>query len=354
MQQNPIRVPADSLKRYIFDISLSLDFSDLAAGLLADSLTYSSLRGVDSHGIHLLPHYVAQLKAKNISLNAVGRVLSELGACMHFDGENGIGQVIASRCVDETVRLASKHGLGMVVARNSNHFGAAAFWAERMSQAGLIGIVMCNASPTVPPWQGKQGRLGTNPICVSVPSTGDGAWLLDMSTATVSFNKIMRAVYEGQPALPAGWALDAEGVPTTDPEAARKGLLMPLGGYKGSGLGMLVEILCGVLSGGAFSTAVGGLYIKERPMNVSQMYLAIDVSRFMPLDLFQSRMKDLIREIKSAAPAQGYDEILVAGDPERRFYARRCKEGIPIESVLWKRLCELAEECSVEPPDAVG
>lgn len=354
MQQNPIHVPADSLNRYIFDMARSLGFSTEAARLLAESLTYASLRGVDSHGIHLLPHYIAQLKAENISLDAEGQVLSESGACLHFDGENGIGQMIAARCVDEAVRLAVEHGLGMVVARNSNHFGAAAFWAERMSKAGMIGVVMCNASPLVPPWQGKQGRLGTNPICVSVPSSGKGAWLLDMSTATVSFNKIMKAISEGQPALPVGWALDAEGVPTTDPEAAGRGLLMPLGGYKGSGLGMLVEILCGVLSGGAFSTGVGGLYIKERPMHVSQMYLAIDVSRFMPLDVFQSRMEDLVREIKSAAPAQGYDEILVAGDPEKRFKERRCKEGIPIESALWKRLAELAEEYGVEPPEAVG
>lgn len=354
MQKDAIRISADSLNKYILDISRSLGFSVKAAKLLADSLVFSSLRGVDSHGIHLLPHYIAQLKAENISLEAEGHVISESDGCLHYDGDNGIGQVIAGHCSDEAVRRASRLGLGMVVARNSNHFGAAAFWSQRMAQAGMIAIVMCNASPLVPPWQGKQGRLGTNPISVSVPSSGEGAWQLDMSTTTVAFNKIVKAIAEEQAALPIGWALDAEGVPTTEPAAAGKGLLMPLGGYKGSGLGMLVEILCGVLSGGAFSTDVGGLYIQERPMKVSQMYLAIDVRRFMPLDIFQSRMENLIREIKSAAPAQGYDEVLVAGDPERRFEERRCREGIPIERALWNRLCELADEYQVEPPEPGG
>ena len=129
--------------------------------------------------------------------------------------------------------------MAMVVARESNHFGAAAWWAQKMRDAGQIGIVMCNASPIVPPWQGKQGRLGTNPICMSVP----GPWLLDMATTTVAAGRIFKAFINGQPEIPAGWAFDSEGVPTTDTTEAYKGMLMPLGGYKGSGLAMMVEIL---------------------------------------------------------------------------------------------------------------
>jgi LDH2 family malate/lactate/ureidoglycolate dehydrogenase len=354
MKESSICISADSLSRFILAVSHAMGLSPRAARLMADSLVSANLRGVDSHGVHLLPHYVAQLKAGNISVKAEGRRVWESGGCLHFDGQNGIGQIIASRCCAEAVRLAYEHGLGMVVARNSNHFGAAAFWGQRLSNSGMIGIVMCNASPTVPPWQGKQGRVGTNPLCISVPSSGEGAWLLDMSTTTVALNKILRVVAEGESQLPTGWALDAEGVPTRDPATALKGLLMPLGGYKGSGLGMLVEILCGVLSGGAISSDVGGLYILDRPMRVSQMFLAIDVTRFMPLERFQSRMESLIRKVKSAAPAQGYDEVLVAGDPERRSQEQRRTEGIPIGSKLWGRLRELADELGIERPRADG
>ncbi len=142
------------------------------AELVADSLVAANLRGVDSHGVLLLPHYVTQLKAGNIDVSTDGRVLSESGACLLYDGEHGLGHCVSAVCCGHAVRLARAHGLGMVVARNSNHFGAAAFWAQRISAEGMIGIVMCNASPTVPPWQGRDGRFGTNPICVSLPSFG--------------------------------------------------------------------------------------------------------------------------------------------------------------------------------------
>src|SRR5678815_2276110 len=129
----------------------------------------------------------------------------------------------------------------MVVARESSHFGAAAYGAQKYSREGLIGIVMCNASGLVPPWQGREPRYGTNPICMSVPG---GRWLLDMATTTVAAGKIFKAATNGQETIPAGWAMDTEGVPTTSVQVALKGLISPLGGYKGSGLALMVEILC--------------------------------------------------------------------------------------------------------------
>src|SRR5262249_14587344 len=158
---------------------------------------------------------------------------------------NGIGQLTASICSDHCVRLGLAHGAGIVVARECNHFGAAAYWAQRISRAGLLSFVVCNASPLVPPWQGKENRFGTNPICVSVP--GPDTWLLDMATTTVAMGKIYKASLSGAPEIPAGWAMDSEGVPTTrTADVMNGGLLMPLGGYKGSGLAFLVEILCAV------------------------------------------------------------------------------------------------------------
>ena len=322
------------------------------AQLMAESLVASNLRGVDSHGVQLLPYYLEQLEWGDMDANADGRVISESGACLLFDGQNGIGQAIAETCCRHAVRMASATGLAMVVARESNHFGAAAFWAQKMSAAAQIGIVMCNASALVPPWQGKEPRLGTNPICMSVPGGEEKPWLLDMATTTVAAGRIFKAMINGQPQIPAGWAMDSEGVATTDVDTALKGLLMPLGGYKGSGLAMMAEILCGVLGGGAMSTELGGIRFRGKPVRVSQMFLAVDVARFLPVEEFRARMDRLIRLMKSTPPAQGYNEVLVAGDPEWRMEEERRRSGVPVGHGTWHALCEAADRLGVAAPEA--
>lgn len=320
------------------------------ARLTASSLVEADLRGVDSHGVQLLKFYLERLKRGEVNSAATGHVISENGACLLYDGENGLGQVVSEICCGHAVRLAREHGVSLVVARDSNHFGAAAFWALRISAAGMIGIVMCNATGQVPPWQGRDGRLGTNPICMSVPGDRGRPWLLDMATTAVAAGKIYKAYFSGQPSIPPGWALDAEGVPTTDTHAAYHGKLMPLGGYKGSGLAMMVEILCGVLGGGAMATQVGGVRTVGRPARNSQMFLAIDVTRFLPLEQFQERMKWLVAEVKSARPASGYSEVLVAGDPEWRAEEEHRHTGIPLSAGVWRKLSEAAAELGVAVP----
>src|SRR6516225_6536345 len=245
------------------------------AEVAAACLIAANLRGVDSHGIQLLPFYIDQLLAGEMDAQADGRVISESGCCLHFDGQNALGQWVAETCCAHAVRIARANGLALVVAKESNHFGAAAWWAQKMRDAGQIGIVICNASPIVPPWQGREGRFGTNPICMSVP----GPWLLDMATTTVAAGKIFKAFINQQPEVPYGWAFNSEGVPTTNTQEAYKGMLMPLGGYKGSGLAFMVEILCSVLSGGAMSTEVGGIRYRGRKVRVSQMFLEIEIAR---------------------------------------------------------------------------
>jgi LDH2 family malate/lactate/ureidoglycolate dehydrogenase len=324
------------------------------ARLVADCLVDANLRGVDSHGVQLLAFYVERLGRGEVHPLADGHVVSESGGCLVYDGENGLGQVISDICCRHAVRLASEHGLSMVVARESNHFGAAAFWAQRISAEGLIGVVMCNASPIVPPWQGCEGRVGTNPICVSVPGDAGRPWLLDMATTTVAVGKIFKAFFEGDPEIPAGWAMDTSGVPTSDTHTAYHGLLMPLGGYKGSGLGLFVEILCGVLGGGAMGTEVGGVKTVGRPARNSQMFMGIDVRRCMPLDQFQQRMRWLVAEVKSARPAQGYDEVLVAGDPEWRAEEIRRRDGIPLSEGVWAKLKEAALRLGVVLPSGAA
>jgi LDH2 family malate/lactate/ureidoglycolate dehydrogenase len=339
---------AESLSAFAVDILLRLDVPKEKAELVAASLVASNLRGVDSHGMQLLPSYAEQISRGNILPRAEGRVLSESGACMSYDGEHGIGQVIAATCADHAVRICRAHGSSMVTARESSHYGAAAFWAQRIAAHGFIGITMCNASPLVAPWQGKEPRLGTNPLCMALP--GPRIWLLDMATTTVALNKIRNASQAGKDTIPEGWAMDSQGKPTTDTATALHGLLMPLGGYKGSGLAMMVDILCAVLGGGVMSADVGSVHNLNRPMRTSQMFLAIDVARFLPADEFVGRMKRLAQAAKSSAPAAGFDEVLIAGEPEWREEARRKQNGIPITAGAWELLVNVARKLGVALP----
>ena len=339
-------IAASTLRQFAEDILLAAAVPAHKAALVAETLVATNLRGVDSHGIQLLTFYVEQLLAGEMDAQTDGQVVSESGSCVLFDGQNGIGQWVAEVCCGHAVRIAKAQGMALVVARESNHFGACNWWAQKMRDAGQIGIVMCNASPIVPPWQGREGRFGTNPICVALP----GPWLLDMATTTVAAGKVFKAWINGQPEIPQGWAFDAQGVPTTDTAAAYKGMLMPLGGYKGSGLAMMVEILCGLLGGGAMSTEIGGIRWRGRTVRVSQTFIAIDIARFMPLEEFSARLERLVRHVKETATAPGYDEVLVAGEPEWRTEAQRLSGGIPIPDGNWESLVKTAGRVGVAVP----
>jgi LDH2 family malate/lactate/ureidoglycolate dehydrogenase len=319
-----------------------------AATLVADSLVSANLRGVDSHGVQLLIWYTQQIQWGNIDIGTSGQVASENGSCMVYDGMNGLGQVVSDACCDHAIRLARAHGLGMVTARNSSHFGASAWWAQKIAAEGLIGMVTCNATPLVAAWQGRDKILGTNPICMAVP--GPDTFLLDMATTTVALNRIHKAILSGDTEIPNGWAMDGEGHPTTDPKIALEGLPMPLGGYKGSGLALMVEVLCAVLSGGAMMTSVGGLRVQNRPMRVSHFFLAVDPARFLPMDDFLARMQQMRETVKGSRPASGFDEVLIAGDPEWRSEEQRRREGIPVSRGIWQQLTQLAESLNVAVP----
>src|SRR5260370_1921183 len=336
---------SDSLTAFAYQLLIAAKVSHEKARLVAKSLVAANLRGVDSHGLQLLPFYIELILMGNIDIEAEGCIASDSGSCLTYDAQNGIGQWIAGICCDHAIRLSRACGIALVVARESNHFGAAAFWAQRMSAAGLIGIVMCNASPLVAPWQGKEPRFGTNPICMSVP--GPDTWLLDMATTTVALGKILNAQFHGRETIPEDWAMDSEGVPTTDTQTALSGLLMPLVGYKCSGLAMMIEILCGVLGGGAMSTELGGIRVQGQPRRTSQFFLAIAVARFMPLPEFESRIRTLVAIVKSSKTAKGFDEVLVAGEPEWRAEEQRRRDGIPLSDGVWQNLVAAAQRLGV-------
>ncbi len=348
MSKPVVVLTAERLKAFAVRIleagGVPADYADL----VATSLVASNLRGVDSHGVQLLVFYLEHIQLHNMDVHAKGQIVSEVGSCVVYDGANGLGQVVSAESVRHAIRVAKQNGISIVTVRDSNHFGAAAYWAQQIADAGMIGISLCNATPLVAPWQGREKRLGTNPICMAVP--GARRWLLDMATTTVALNKVLRAMLSGQPEIPAGWALDIDANPTTDTRKAVEGFPMPLGGYKGSGLAVMVEILCAVLSGGAITTEVGGTRVLNRPMRVSHFFLAIDVARFLPLAEFDQRMEHLASSLKNIEPAPGFEEVLLAGEPEWREEARRIREGITLDEGVWKALVETAAKVGVEAP----
>lgn len=324
------------------------------AWLVADSLVAANLRGVDSHGIQMLLPYLDQLAAGTMDPIAAGVPLSESGACLLYDGQNGIGQVVAAECVRHALRLARAHGVAVVSARNSNHFGAAAYWAQQLAAEGCYAIVTSNASPAVPPWPGVEPRLGTNPLCMAVPGSEEDAWLLDMATTTVSLGKMHAASYRGETTLPAGWATDRHGVPTTHLATALAGLPTPIGGYKGTGLALMVELLSAGLSGGPMSTDVGSLRSGFMTLGISHFFLAIDVGRFQGPEEFAARLGRLTGNIKSTSPAPGHDEVLMTGEPECRMRDQRLRNGIPIAGALLDSLTARARIIGVPPPEPIA
>jgi len=338
-------VSAERLRSWTQSVLEAAGVAERHAALIADSLVAASLRGVDSHGIHLLASYLDQIAAGDVAVSEMGEIVTRSGACMVYDGRNGLGQVIAEICTGHVTRLAGEFGIGIVTVRESNHFGAAGYWALRIASANQIGLVFCNASPIVAPWQGKEGRFGTNPICMAVPAAKRSQWMLDMATTTVAANRIFKAHTNREPSIPAGWAMDKDGVPTTDTEAAYGGLLMPLGGYKGSGLAMMVEILCGALSGGAMSTELGGLRILGKRFRASQTFLAIDAKLMQPD--FADRVDWLTDRVKDTLPAAGFDEVLVANEPELRTERRRLADGIPIPDGTYAALLARAVHAGI-------
>lgn len=225
--------------------------------------------------------------------------------------------------------MARESGIGAVAARRSTHFGMAASYVRQALDAGLISLVFSNASPAMPPWGARSALLGTNPFAAGAPAGRHPPFLLDMSPAVAARGKIRRAERRGE-TIPLGYALDAAGRPTTDPKAALAGVVLPIGGYKGSGLSMLMDIFGGVISGAGYGGEVGDQYkVYDRPQDIGHFFLAMRPDLFVPESEYRRRMDTLIERVNAAPTAEGFDEVLVAGEPERREEAQRRRTGIP-------------------------
>jgi LDH2 family malate/lactate/ureidoglycolate dehydrogenase len=318
------------------------------AAIVAHCLVSADLRGVDTHGIARLPIYLDRVRRGLINAKPNLKPERVTPAAASLDGQNAFGFVVGMCAIEEAMAMARDVGIGVVSVRRSTHFGMAASYALPAIEAGFIAMVFSNASPAMPPWGGKDGLLGTNPFCVGVPGGRHGPFLLDMSPAVAARGKIRRAERRGE-SIPLGYALDKDGRPTTDPAAALGGVVLPIGTYKGSGISMMMDIFGGVISGAAFAGMVGDQYKAfDRPQDVGHFFLAMRPDLFMTEGQFRARMDTLIERCRAVPKAEGFDEILIPGEPEARLEAKHRKSGIPYSPADIAPLNEEAARAGVQ------
>lgn len=331
------RLMAERARALMLEAFTQLGMPADQAAICADCFLFASLRGVDSHGIiHLFPMLCRNLKSGVVRADAVVTVQQETAAVARLDGCAAAGPVIGARGMDLAIAKARELGVGVVVAANCNHFGAASFYCVRAAEAGLFGMTMCDAYPNVVPFGGRAALHGTNPIAYAVPAPGRPPIVFDVATSVAAFGQVTKAKRRGEP-IPAGWALDERGDATTDPVAARA--LLPFGGHKGYGLGLLVDVLCAALTGSPIALEHQEARLDSQPMRQSFFFLALDPVKFGAA-AFADRVARLVADATSIPPAAGFDEVLLPGDLEARTFAERSRTGIPLYEEDWAAMQE--------------
>nr|XP_045581329.1 uncharacterized oxidoreductase YjmC-like isoform X2 [Procambarus clarkii] len=320
----------DEVHRYMVDCMMAVGTPRPQATHLADVLVAADTRGHYSHGLNRLEMYVNDVKQKVCDGSAEPTIMKESVSTALVNGNNGLGPVVGNFCIDLAVTKAKETGIGWVCARGSNHYGIAGWYAMRATKEGLLGMSFTNTSPLVAPTRAKTGALGTNPIAVSAPAKNGDSFVLDMATCVVAVGKIEVERRKENP-IPEGWALDKNGKPTTNAAEGMEGALMPLGGaelhsgYKGYGLAMLVEVFCGIMSGGQYGPNVRKWMQTDREADLGQCFVAIDPSFFSPG--FEDRMSDMMDYCRGMEPAEQGKPVLAPGDPERSHVEKVKKEG---------------------------
>ena len=345
---NSIRIPAEDLHKQVSAILQSVGTPVEHAEITATILVSSSLRGVETHGVGNAVRYSQSIVSGEYTVPQTVEVISETDTTALLSCGNGLGFVAAHQGMEMSIEKARKYGLGMTTIKDGHHIGMVGYYPMMAVAEDMIGMAMTNASRSVRPALGARPRVGTNPIAFGAPAGEERDFILDMATSTVASGKIALAKRLGVQ-MPVGWAVSAEGEAVTDPKGDRgeDWAMNPLGNtreqgsHKGYGLGIVVDILCGVLSGGGFGAQLSG------GENMTWT-MAIDISKFRDLDDFKAMMDDMIRELHATPALPGEDGVLVAGDPEADFEDDRSINGVPVENGQYDEIRARAVELGVE------
>ncbi|MBE6185232.1 ureidoglycolate dehydrogenase [Heyndrickxia ginsengihumi] len=330
--ENNVVVPHTELKGLVRRKLEQVGVPEDHAEIVADVLVHADLRGVHSHGVLRTEHYVKRAKAGGLNLNPTISFRETGPVTGILDGDDGFGHVVAKEAMNKAISLASKNGIGVVGVVNSSHCGALSYFVYEAIQNQMIGMAMTHTDKSVVPTGGAQAFFGTNPLAFGFPTKDNPPIVLDMATSKVAFGKVLHARETGK-SIPSDWAVDTKGNPTTDPFEAVA--LLPAGGAKGYGLALVVDVLSGILTGSAFGPHITAMYDDYQKMRkLGHFVCAINPKAFTNIDTFLASMDQMIDEIHEIPPAEGFNKVLVPGEPELLKEQHYLQNGVPIpESV---------------------
>lgn len=345
------RVPAETLRGFAAALLRGVDVLPEHASVTAARLVEADLRGRTGHGLIRLPSYVARIRAGGVNIRPTIAVRHETPVSALIDGDNGLGQAVMTQATELAIDKALASGLAWVGAVRSNHAGAAGLYAQLAAEAGLIGVYLAVANANgMPPWGGTSPLLGTNPLAIAIP-TEDAPFVLDIATTAASHGTIKVAAHEGRP-IPEGWVVDAAGRPITDPTRAGEGFLVPMGGYKGSGLTIAIGLLSGVLNGAAFGAdVVDHRRNLSSPTNTGQALLVLRPDLFRPRDEVLPDLTGHLDALRTSGTVDG-GSVRLPGDEAARVTAENLERGVPISTALVAELDTVATDLDIESPFA--
>lgn len=347
--QQATRVSAANLHTFARDVLRAAGANDEAVEHVSAGLLHASRRGVDSHGIRLLTHYVRALKAGRINPDPRMKFQRTSPSTGVLDADDGFGMAATMVAAGHAVALAREAGTGQVSVKNSSHFGAASFFALEIARHDMLGMAFTHSDALLLTHGGTGAFLGNNPIAFAAPMDGEEPLCLDMATSAMTFNKVLQCREANVPA-PAGGGADATGRPATDPHQIVS--LIPTGTYKGYGLSLMVEVLCGLLSGMPCGRDIPSMYkapIHEK-RHLAHFVSATRLDCFQEPAAFKARLAALVRDLRAEPRFDPAIPVQVAGDPEKRCQAERDREGIPVPPEVRKALGETARNLGVTPP----
>ncbi|PSR85888.1 malate/L-lactate dehydrogenase [Coniella lustricola] len=318
------------------------------AAVVADNLVSADLRGVDSHGINRLPSYIKRVRQQVLDPRARPTLDQVTPVVALVDGRNAFGAVVAKMAISAAIGMASTFGIGMVSCKHSNHFGMSAWVVQQALDAGFMSLVFTNSSPALPAWGAKNQLLGVSPIACGAPGQ-PMPFILDMAPSVAARGKIYKALRRGE-SIPDDWALDKDGNRTTDPaEALDGGVMLPMGGPKGSALSIMMDVFSGVLSGAAYAGHVAGPYDPSRPADVGHFMVVLKPDLFISKEDFEARMKHLYERVVSSDVMPGVDRIYFPGEIEIARQQERLRSGIPYAKTEIDALNQEAKAAGIEP-----
>ncbi len=328
MDNEQLVVPHKKLLMLSQNILVKAGVPDADAKIVAEILVHANLRGVDSHGVLRLPHYIKRIKAGSINASPDIKIEDTGPSTAMVDGDDGLGHLVARVAMEKAITLARQKGVGMVGAINSSHCGALSYYVQQAARASLIGLAMVNTDKAVAPYGGREAFFGTNPIAFGFPTANGEPVIIDMATSSIAYGQVINAAKKNN-CLPDNCALDAQGNPTTNPHDYH--VLLPFGAYKGYALAMVVDIFAGILTGSPFGPEVPKMYGNyEKKRKLGHYFTAIDMSRFTDREQFLANMDILIKAIGEVPPSKGFERVMVPGEPEATTEKTRRRQGIPI------------------------